>query len=282
MVADHSTVQEALSAPRLDAYLARIGYTGPRDASVDVLHGLHAAHVSSIPFEAIDVLMNRGISLEPGVIFDKLVSRRRGGYCYEQNGLFRSGAAALGFPVQPRMGRVLWGGVGNSDFQPRTHMALIVEAGGEQWLTDVGFGSAVPTQPLRWNSEAAQDSAHGRYRLVATTYGRRLEIDTGGAAWQALYEIMDEVPQAEDFEVGNWFTSTHPASPFAEHLIVTRVDAAGRLILYETELTIRLSDGTTRRESLPLRDIESVLQEMFGLSVDLELRTVLEKIASRS
>lgn len=263
------------------AYCARIGYSGELAVSPDVLRALQAAHIAAIRFEAIDVLVGDGVSLDPAVIEDKLVHRRRGGYCYEQNGLFRRALEHIGFAVEPRIARVLWGGVGDDQFQPRTHMVLLVEAAGEQWLVDVGFGSAVPTAPLRWTSEIAQDTGLGQYRLVPTAFGRRLELETDGG-WRALYEVLLEVPQREDFEVSNWFTSTHPQSPFRRNLIVARATGDERIILSGSELTFRSPGGDVRREKLDLAGLEAALRDFFGLPVEPRWHTTLAQLVLQS
>ncbi|HEY0622753.1 arylamine N-acetyltransferase [Sphingomonas sp.] len=263
------------------AYCARVGYSGDLAVSADMLRALQAAHIAAIPFEAIDVLVGDGVSLDPAVIEDKLVHRRRGGYCYEQNGLFSRALEYIGFAVEPRIARVLWGGVGDDQFQPRTHMVLLVEAAGEQWLVDVGFGSAVPTAPLRWTSEIAQDTRLGQYRLMPTSFGRRLELETDGG-WRALYEVLLEVPQREDFEVSNWFTSTHPQSPFRRNLIVARATRDERIILSGSELTFRSVGHDTRKEKLDLAGLEIALREFFGLSVEPRWRSTLAQLVLRS
>lgn len=276
--ADSDRVPDGEHCLDLAAYFARIGYGGPPQASIEVLRTLQAMHIAAIPFEAIDVLLGQGVSLDPTAIEDKLVRRSRGGYCYEQNGLFRRVLARLGFAVAPRIARVLWGGVGEDQFQPRTHMALIVEAAGEQWLVDVGFGSAVPTAPLRWNSDAVQDTGLGRYRLAATNFGRRLEIEAG-SVWKPLYEVFHEVPQQEDFEVGNWFTSTHPNSPFRRNLIVARATVEGRVTLLGSELTFRSPAGEARREKLNMEGLEAALQNLFHLTLEPRCKTKLVQMA---
>src|SRR6185369_9612361 len=132
----------------VDAYLARIGYSGPRVPTLPVLHALTAAHTQTIPFENLDVLLGRPIDLQPDAIFDKLVRRRRGGYCFEQNGLFLHALEALGFRVRPLSARVRLDRP--RDYTPpRTHMFLRVEIAGESWLTDVGVGGLSLTSALR-------------------------------------------------------------------------------------------------------------------------------------
>jgi arylamine N-acetyltransferase len=92
----------------LDAYFARIGYEGPRTSTLATLRALHELHPAAIPFEAIDVLLERGVDLSPEAVEAKLITARRGGYCFEQNGLFQRVLAALGFEVEPLIARAVW------------------------------------------------------------------------------------------------------------------------------------------------------------------------------
>src|SRR5712672_3146723 len=125
--------------PDLDSYFARIGYTGPRNPTLEVLNSIAEAHIQSIPFENLDVLLRRSISLEPAAIFQKLVLDRRGGYCFEQNGLLLEILSTMGFQVAPLSARVRW--QRPRDFTPpRTHVFLCAAINGESWLVDVGVG----------------------------------------------------------------------------------------------------------------------------------------------
>jgi N-hydroxyarylamine O-acetyltransferase len=154
----------------LAAYFSRIGYRGPRTPTVEVLHALTAAHAQTIPFENLDVLLGRGIDLAPEAVFDKLVRRRRGGYCFEHNGLFFDVLTALGFAVRPlsARGRIL---PPQGQIPPRTHMLLEVHIGGERWLTDVGVGALSLTSAIRFAIDEEQHTPHEPRRIVreATT-----------------------------------------------------------------------------------------------------------------
>ena len=150
----------------LDRYFARIGYDGPARTDLATLRAIQELHPAAIPFEAIDVLLGRGIDLAPGAVDAKLIAGGRGGYCFEQNGLLRRVLTALGYRVEPLMARVLWNRPAGAPAQPRTHMVLRVELDGVPWLADVGFGSVVPTAPLRLDTEAPQQNPHDTFRVV--------------------------------------------------------------------------------------------------------------------
>jgi N-hydroxyarylamine O-acetyltransferase len=129
----------------LDAYFDRIGYSGPREPTLEVLRALHRLHPAAIPFENIDVLLGHGIDISPAEVDAKLIGARRGGYCFEQNNLFERVLTALGFQVEGPLGRVVWMAPPAAPTPPRTHRALKIVLDGETWLADVGFGGAVLT-----------------------------------------------------------------------------------------------------------------------------------------
>src|SRR6187402_3753354 len=158
-------------AMNLAAYFQRIGYRGRYHPDLALLSALTLAHTRSIPFENLDVLLGRPISLEPEALFQKLIVERRGGYCFEQNGLFLEVLRELGFQVTPLGARVrLQRPRGFTP--PRTHVFLRVELDGESWLTDVGVGGLSLTAPLRLMTEAEQATPHEPRRIVQE--GRRL------------------------------------------------------------------------------------------------------------
>ena len=148
----------------LDAYLRRIGYSGDLQPTRAVLVALHLAHATHIPFENLDVLLKRPIRLDLASLQAKLVTAGRGGYCYEQNGLFAAVLRELGFAVTPLAARVRYR---VTLALPRTHMTLLVQAGGEGFLADVGFGSAGLLLPVPFGSEAQAQQFAWSYRIVA-------------------------------------------------------------------------------------------------------------------
>lgn len=267
------------SARDLDQYLSRIDYSGPLAPDFDTLASLQEQHVAAIPFEAIDVLLGKVVSLEPAAVRDKLVRRRRGGYCYEQNGLFSEVLTYLGFEVSPRVARVLWSGRDRDAKHLRTHMALQVKLSGTSWLVDVGFGAAVPNHPLRLDESDPQDTPGGRYRVTPQHFSHLVEFDLNGI-WRPAYEVFHEPPQSVDFEVFNWFTSTHPESPFARNLILARVTRSGRFTLFDDELTHRPRTGEVTRRRLGEHELKSVLEQVFGLAVEPDWLPIISRSAS--
>jgi N-hydroxyarylamine O-acetyltransferase len=183
----------------LDAYLARIGYTGHRQPTVEVLHALTAAHAQSIPFENLDVLLGLGIDLSAEAVFDKLVRRRRGGYCFEQNSLFLAALTALGFKAVPLSARVRIDRP-RDVLPPRTHLFLRVDLAGESWLTDVGVGALSLTRAIRYGVEGEQATPHEPRRLVRED-GRWFHQARLGDTWSDVYEFTGEEMPHIDREV---------------------------------------------------------------------------------
>lgn len=268
----------------LDAYFARIGYGGPRDATLQVLRDLHRLHPAAIAFENLSPLMGEPPSLALPDLEAKLVRGGRGGYCYEQNILFWSALEALGFAVQGLAARVRWGMPDDMPPRPRSHMALLVRLPEGQFLADVGFGGVVMTGPLRLDLDTAQETPHERFRLTAAADASiDLQIELGqaepGGNWRTLYRF-DLVPHLRvDYEPLNWFTAAHPSSPFPTHLMAARAQPHRRLALSDARFTIRERDQPAVERTLGSLDaLANVLTEAFGLTLPPDFDRVGPKL----
>jgi N-hydroxyarylamine O-acetyltransferase len=246
--------------PDLDAYFARIGYVGPRQPTLEVLNAILAAHIQTIPFENLDVLLRRPICLEPAAIFQKLVHDRRGGYCFEQNGMLMELLSAMGFQVVPLSARVRW--QRPRDFMPpRTHVFLRVEIGRESWLVDVGVGGLSPTAAIRLDDSGRVQSTPHEPRRIVRDEGRLFHQVLIGEQWCDLYEFTLEEMHAIDRELANWYTSSHPQSYFRDRLIVSRSAPNGvRLTLLNEEFSTRTRDG--RSDTSKLKSPEELLETL--------------------
>ena len=263
----------------LDAYCARIGYDGPRTPSLETLRALLELHPAAIVFEAIDVLLDRGVDLAPAAVDAKLIRAGRGGYCYEHNGLFKRVLKTIGFQVEGLVGRVRWMAPPGSPPRPRTHMALRVTVDRESWLADVGFGGCVPTSPLRMDRAAPQPTSHETFRVVP--FGDALLVQARlDDRWTSLYELSDQPQLDVDYELPNWFTATHPSSHFRHRLIVARTTPEARYMLLAGRLTVRESDGRVERRMLDADQIEEALRKTFGLPVEPAWHSVIERAAA--
>lgn len=249
----------------LDRYFARIGYTGSAAPTLETLCGIVRAHVETIPFENLDVLRSRPIGLTPEAIQQKLVTARRGGYCFEQNGLLLLVLEALGFTVRPLSARVRY--QRPRDYTPpRTHLFLRVEIDGRPWVADVGVGALSLTSPIRLELDVAQPTPHETRRIVRVGDVLMHQVQFGDE-WVDLCEFTGEEMPLVDRELANWYTSAHPNSHFKSRLIAARaLPDGGRLTIDNRQLTRRSRDGKaeTRLFQTP-EELREGLSELFGL-----------------
>ncbi|MBL8769869.1 MAG: arylamine N-acetyltransferase [Phenylobacterium sp.] len=264
----------------LDAYFARIGYDGPRAATPQVLARLHALHPAAVTFEAIDCLLDRGVDISPAAVDAKIIAGGRGGYCFEQNSLFRRVLEALGFRVTGLAARVRWNMPPDAPAQPRTHQVLSVEIPGEpgRRLVDVGFGGCVLTTPLPLAPHVETETPHDVYRLTPVGDELRLEVRRE-AGWVAAYDVSLTPCEPRDYEMANWFTSTHPTSHFRHTLLAGRTTPEARYGLLFNRLAIRPVGGEPTYAFLDADGIEHHLRETFGLPVEPSWRPAIETAA---
>ncbi|MDE1181743.1 arylamine N-acetyltransferase [Paraburkholderia sp.] len=266
----------------LDRYFSRIGYHGPRAATLEVLREIHALHPLAIPFENLAALTGRRVALDLPSVVEKLIEGGRGGYCFEQNRLFAHALMQLGFNVTPMLARVLWGQAPDA-IMPLTHMMLRVDIDDEAWIADVGFGGVTLTEPLRLQTGTPQQTRLEAFRLADASRGAfDLEVQSGDV-WTKVYRF--ELARAEwvDYEVANWFTSAEPDSLFVNHLLACRVLPEGRLALFDTAMTRRGSRGELVAEwQLENADaLSACLREEFGLTLDgIDMDAVFSRVAN--
>lgn len=249
----------------LDAYLSRIGLEGRPG-----LAAVHWAHATSIPFENLDPQRGVPASLEPEALERKLVAERRGGYCFEHNRLLALALEALGYRTEPMLARVRVGAEPGA-VRPRSHLVLRVHDGADAWLADVGFGRGTLLEPIPFEPGGPYEQSGWSYRVV--TDGAELVLQTvdsaGGGGWADLYAFRPEpVPQV-DLETSNWFTSTHPRSPFVTGLLVAihRPDGS-RLSICDWESPALSDDAPGAPPAVtPVarEEIPALLAERFGL-----------------
>ncbi|MGC0423446.1 arylamine N-acetyltransferase family protein [Embleya sp. AB8] len=245
----------------LDAYFARIDWSGERAPTWATLRSLHLAHVIGIPFENVEVVLGGVPSLAPADLEDKLVRQGRGGYCFEHNLLFAGVLEALGFGVTRLSARVR---MGTDAIRPLTHMLLAVEVPGEEhpYIADVGFGSGGLLEPLPLLPGVAGPQGAWRFRLVREDDLWLLQTVYGDDGWFTVYAFTLERRELVDFEVANWFIATHPRSPFRDTLRVQRSGPHERAYLENRRLTVVRSDGS--QEARELTDDHEVLRLLVG------------------
>jgi N-hydroxyarylamine O-acetyltransferase len=257
------TAQSDEASPKinLDAYLDRIGYQGDLSPTVDTLGALHYAHATSIPFENLDILLGESIHLDLESLQNKLVAKRRGGYCFEHNTLFAAVCEKVGYTVERLAARVRSSAAA---VRPRTHMLLSVTIDSEPWLADVGFGRVGPLYPMPLNR--SEPVTHGAWTLRVTRDAGATRLQSrDGDRWIDLYDFTAEPQHPVDYEVANHYTSTYPGSPFVHNLIAQRATDQMRWSLHNRELT---EETGSEKKTETLSDDEALLatlSEVFGL-----------------
>ncbi|OBI18066.1 arylamine N-acetyltransferase [Mycobacterium sp. E2327] len=263
----------------LKEYFERIDFHGVAEPTLDALQALVSAHTRAIPFENLDPLMGTPVDdLSPDALTDKLVHRRRGGYCYEQNGLMGYVLSELGFRVRRLAGRVIWMLPPDAPFPAQTHTVLAVTFPGSQgsYLVDVGFGGQTPTSPIRIETGNVQQTTLEPYRLEDRGDGLVLQAQIRGE-WAPLYEFATRTAPAIDLKVGSWFVSTHPSSHFVTGLTAARVTDDARWNLAGRHLTVHRADGSEKTLLADAAAVVEILGERFGINVaDLGDRGALE------
>ncbi|TAM64858.1 arylamine N-acetyltransferase [Mycobacterium sp.] len=253
----------------LTGYFDRIDYRGAAEPNLEVLQDLMTAHTGSIPFENLDPLMGVPVDdLSPEALTDKLVYRRRGGYCYEQNGLMGYVLAEIGFRVRRLAGRVVWMLPPDASLGAQTHTVLAVTFPGSQgsYLVDVGFGGQTLTSPLRFETGNAQQTTHEPYRLNDRGDGLVLQALVRGE-WRPLYVFGTETVPQVDLKVGSWYVSTHPASIFVTGLMAALTTDDARYNLAGRHLTIHRADGSEKIRLDDAAAVVDVLGERFGIDM---------------
>ena len=252
-----------MDEPELRAYLDRIGAERPAVLDAGALAALHRAHLLTAPFENLSIHLAEPISLDEGDLLAKIVTRRRGGFCYELNGAFAILLEALGARVTRVAARV-YGGDGK--LGPLfDHLALVVRlpAGGAPWLADVGFGSN-STYPLRYDSRADQDDPGGRFALAGAADGD-VEVLKDG---EPQYRIEQRKRRLDDFVPTCWWQQTSPDSHFTLGTICSRLTEDGRISLSGRTL-IRTSGGTRTEQELGAdAEVLAAYRDHFGIVLD--------------
>lgn len=230
----------------LDAYLERIACSERIAPTETVLAHLQRSQLQTIAFENFDILLGRAIGLNPSALVDKLLLRRRGGYCFELNGLLLLALRAIGFEARPLLARVHLHGQASA----RTHELLLVTVGSRLWLADVGFGGPSLRAPIPLELGVTWDQEGFAFRLVdAGAYGTMLQSRVEGA-WRDLYSFDLGHVWPADIALGNHFTSTHPSSFFTFARVAAIHTPSGRIALHDR--TLRTVTGSVERvEQIP-------------------------------
>jgi N-hydroxyarylamine O-acetyltransferase len=248
----------------VEAYLERIGYRGPLVPAAETLRRLHVAHLLTVPFENLSIHAGETIVLDDAALFDKVVGRRRGGFCYELNGLFAALLRELGFRVEMLSAEVANGSGG---FGPEfDHMALLVTLE-ERWLADVGFGDSF-VEPLRLDERAEQAQGSRAFRIEEDGDGRLLLLRREAEGdWKTQYRFTLEPHAYADYAEMCRFHQTSPASHFTRGRVCSRLTHDGRVTLSGARLITTRGDERVERDLATDDERDAALLEHFQISM---------------
>ena len=248
------------------AYLTRIDYSRPVKPDVTTLHELQLAHLLTVPFENLDIGWKRPIRLDIDSLWDKLILRRRGGFCYELNGLFAELLKLIGYEVIHLNARVF-----NSSGEPGIdfdHLALLVRTPGvsERWLVDVGFGDSF-LQPLHFEDRGEQPQGLRAYRIE--------EVEGGYVTWQCDYDgtwerqyFFDLQPHKfpDEYEAGCLYHQTSPLSSFTRNNIISKATTDGRISLETARLIVTQNGLRSERPVHNQVEYQQLLKRYFDIA----------------
>jgi N-hydroxyarylamine O-acetyltransferase len=241
-----------------------LNYSGVVQPTEDRLEDLHRAQYHTIPFENFDILLGRGISIESAVLFDKLVNRARGGYCFELNGLFLMALKAFGFDARALLARVHKTGT----LSGRGHQISLVSLQGRQWISDVGFGNPNLRAPIPLELDHPTTHDGQTFRLMDAGYFFIMLQTLNDDQWQDLYSFDSRHVCPGDIAIGNHFTSTHPSSSFTFAMVAALPIHDGVITLFNNTLKILTADKEQVRELPEGQLYIDALKDHFGIELD--------------
>ncbi|QLE74317.1 arylamine N-acetyltransferase [Streptomyces rectiverticillatus] len=261
----------------LGTYLARIGVGETVRPDLATLRAVHRGHVAAFPFENLEILLGRPILLDIKALQDKMVAQRRGGYCYEQNLLFAAVLERIGFSFTGIGARIR---MGSDKLRPVTHMALKVEADGEQWLCDVGFGGEGLLEPLPFRDGVQAQQGGWTFGIERESQDVRVLRSLHPDGWFDLYAFGPEERFPVDYTVMNHYISTHPHSPFVSRVVVQQTEPGIRRSLVGSMLVTARPDGSEEQREVPVAELVEVLAREFRIGIDEADGVTLARVQS--
>jgi N-hydroxyarylamine O-acetyltransferase len=250
-----------------EAWLDRIGYTGPLEPTLETLNGLIFAHAHAISYETLDIMLGRPPKLDVTTLQAKMIAGKRGGYCFEQNMLFRTALRSFGYRITSLQGRVVRGLAIDAP-RPAIHMLLQIELPEGPYLADVGFGNLAPTCALSLKPLVEQETPHEVMRFIDV--GGELTLQAQfKRGWEHIYRLIPYPRYDGEYEITNWYTATHPETPYQGNIIVAKPGPnRTRVTMYNSRVTVRDADGRADKRWLANdRDYHDTLRGEFGLNM---------------
>jgi len=257
--------EDFIMDPRVHAYLNRIGYDGSLDLTAQTLSDIQERHLLTVPYENIDILEGKRLSLEIDDLYGKIVTRRRGGYCFEVNALFGWLTEELGFPTEHFFGRFVRG---EPEIPMRRHHVLVCEAEGNRYVCDVGVGIAIARRPLLLRPDIPQPQAFGTYKLTRDPQLGWVIHSLEKLGWEWLYAFTEEPQLPVDFVQPTFFCEYAPESIFNKSPMIALRTEHGRKTLDGMTYKVFTPDGVEVRELEGRSQLRSVLLEEFGIEAE--------------
>jgi N-hydroxyarylamine O-acetyltransferase len=249
------------------AWLERIGYTGPLTPTLETLNRLIFAHAHVICYETLDIMLGRPPKLDVPTLQAKMIAGKRGGYCFEQNMLFRAALRSLGYRITSLQGRVVRGLAIDAP-RPAIHMLLQVELPEGPYLADVGFGNLAPTCALSLKPLVEQETPHEVMRFIDV--GGELTLQARFKhGWEHIYRLIPYPRYDGEYEITNWYTATHPETPYQGNIIVAKPGPnRTRITMYNARVTVRDAEGRADKRWLANdSEYHDMLRGEFGLNM---------------
>lgn len=252
-----------MTTPSVPEMLDRIDYRGPIAPDLDCLRGVHRSWRERVPYENLDIQLGKSIDLDDEALYDKIIRRRRGGYCFEQNGTLALLLRAIGFDVTMVEGGVLREPRGDEAWG--NHNVLLVDVDGQRWVADVGIGDGF-REPL--------PLSEGRHRQDGLDYrlerldARTWRLHEPPSALVASYDFHTKPARLTDFTTRNRQLSTAPDSPYVTTLMIALPDGTGTALLLSRTLR-KVGPGAREPEKVAgPEQFASLLRDRFDVSID--------------
>jgi arylamine N-acetyltransferase len=260
----------------VQAYLDRINYRGPTDISIKTLSALQEAHLSSVPYENLDILAGKHNSLAPASLYERIVVKHRGGYCFELNGLFAWLLEKLGFQFVEYFGR--WLKYEPIEIPQRRHRIPRVELEGKSYIADVGLGHFGSPWPLLLEEGVEQEQNGEKFRIVRHEKMGWVVQDFYKGVWSNIFSFSEDPQQPIDYFQPHWYCTTHPDSIFKNSTMVYIRTPEGRNTIFDVTDKVtgekvqqfRIFKGDTLETFIPRteKEYKDALEKYFGITIE--------------
>lgn len=266
---------------QLQHYFDRVGLPFLKTASIENLERMQFAHLHTFPFENLNPFLSIPVMLDNETLFHKFVLDKRGGYCFEQNLFFMNILQSLGYEVRGLLGNVF----DKDNFvNRRTHMLLLVLLNNQEYVVDVGFGSVVSDYPLKFELGVVQKAEQASYKIEKSEENAFVLQIRRGENWKNLYRFDLCRYSFEDFEVGNWFTSTQPEADFMDSIQLSFKSESCRYTLHNNRFTTYYNEGHKETKYLQsASEVRHCIEHNFNIKLnnlpglDKKLNKIIEK-----